>query len=887
MEGQKKNTLNIHGFACHFERPEDFDNSFYRNVYREAYMNVEDIIRQSNMVSGYPGGNSRKNNYYMPLSSLPELPNIITFVGSRGAGKSSVMRSFTESLKDYYRDKKANAGNAPFYTFSEKENILFTCLDCIDGSLMEHGEDIFKTILAQMYQKFTDLESNGEIRKGDDFDFQKRELLKGLEDIYRTVCDIETMEKGHTMSGEAYMNSLQSFSSSQKVRKEFVRLISKFTTLMKYKRHGWIEKSDDHFVVISIDDIDLNINSSFSMLEKINRYCTVPNVIVLLTLDIQQMLAIATRYYYKVVPKADKLLSEQEEDIRRLSVNYLEKVLPISYRIYMPSLNTRDSLNAVVLEKEAESVKKSILGKLYRRTGICFDSQGLKKHFYEPDSMRQLTGIYMLLDSMDKLDKSFLSGAGDELESEEAIEKFKTTFAENYYVLASDVENRMAFEKLNRRSEIKVFQKLAEEDARRAMASAVNFYRDCREKVQQEEAQEKGRRFIKPVSNVSYGELVEAVYDLGRIDNGSYKMMVHCLIAYFSYEFAKKYTLERLEVWEAGRTENKNSPGRQAGAIEQLVNGCVAHDWTNDYLPPVLVGDIANVGTTESSGGSEPKLEKRVGRVERVNLPKVFVFPLQIEDEQRKTDYEKVARIIREVELQCLFFSNITASRTFDEGCPWRFCITDNMSGKRVLAYDNKWREEIQSVTGEFSFLNIINNSMYGSKKLACIEEAIRRDVGINLGICDEDGSFKNEFREILERYSLRKEYEEWEEQFGQGPTMPLPLWWFDFSYNVLKRVRRNQLKKNPKSCKTPEDLFFYTKRFYECMGEQLKQQQDFYASCELNLSDVFRNCPAIKCILNDERGGDNSYTDGKALLTELYSKMINLTAEEPGRENG
>lgn len=881
MEEQKKNTLNIHGFACHFERTEDFNDSFYRNVYKEAYLKVEDIIRQSNWVTDYPGGGWKKS-YYMPLLSLPELPNIITFVGSRGAGKSSVMRSFTESLKDYYRNRKINAEKTAFYTFSEKENILFTCLDCIDGSLMEHGEDIFKTILAQMYQKFTDLESNGEIRKDDDFDFQKRELLKGLEGVYKTVCDIETMEKGHSMSGEAYMNSLQSFSSSQKVRKEFVKLISKFTNLMKYKRYGWTEKSEDHFVVISIDDIDLNINSSFSMLEKINRYCTVPNVIVLLTLDIQQMLAIATRYYYKVVPKADKLLSEQEEDIRRLSVKYLEKVLPISYRIYMPSLNTWDSLGPVILEKESESVKKSILGKLYRRTGICFDSQGLKKHFYEPESMRQLAGIYMLLDSMEKLDKQLLAGMGGKAVTDEELDRFKTTFDENYYILVADVENRIAFEKLNRRSEIKLFQKLSEEDARRAMASAVNFYQNCREREQQEKEQTENRRkFIKPVSNVSYGELVEAIHDLGRINNGSYKMMVHCLIAYFSYEFAKKYFLERLELWEADRKKADTASLERTGAFEMLVGGCVSRNWTKGFLPSVLIGEPENVGTRESSGGFEPKMEKQVGRMQGVNLRSVFEFPLEIEDVQRNTDYSKVARIIREIELQCLFFSNITASRTFDEACPWKFSITDSMSGDRVLAYDNKWKEELQSVTGEFNFLNIINNSMYASEKLAFIEEAIRKDVGRSLGICEENGEFKEEFRKVLEQYSLRKEYEDWEEEFTHGPAMPLPLWWFDLSYNVLKRVRRSQLNKNPKTCRTEKDLYFYTRRFYECMGAQLEQQQAFYESSKLNFADVFYNCPAIKCILYGESSADSLYSAGKNVLIRLYKKLINLPVEE------
>ena len=157
---------------------------------------------------------------------------------------------------------------------------------------------------------------------------------------------------------------------------------------MRYNRYGQSELSGEHYVVIAIDDIDLNIQNSFSMLEKIHRYCTVPNVIVLLTLDIQQMLSIVTRHFYEVAPKVNKLLVAQEQYVRNLSMDYLEKVLPINYRIYMPMMDKN-----VVISKESNDIKKTILRKIYRRTGICFDSQGLKQHFYVPGSIRELTGF--------------------------------------------------------------------------------------------------------------------------------------------------------------------------------------------------------------------------------------------------------------------------------------------------------------------------------------------------------------------------------------------------------------------------------------------------------------------------------------------------------------
>jgi len=36
MENKMTNALKIEGMAYHFERLKDFDNSFYKNVYKEA-----------------------------------------------------------------------------------------------------------------------------------------------------------------------------------------------------------------------------------------------------------------------------------------------------------------------------------------------------------------------------------------------------------------------------------------------------------------------------------------------------------------------------------------------------------------------------------------------------------------------------------------------------------------------------------------------------------------------------------------------------------------------------------------------------------------------------------------------------------------------------------
>lgn len=880
MKREQSNSISICSSGYHFEPQSDFKNSVYKNVYKEAYLRVEDIIRNA--------GEQNNVNRRISAALQADFPNIITFIGTRGVGKTSVMLSFLEALKDYCPDEDRNN---TFYTFKGLGNILFTCLNCIDGSLMEHGEDIFKTILAQMYQKFIDLEKGGDIHKGADFDFRKRELMRELEDVYRTVCEIETMEKNQIMAGEAYMSSLQSFSSSQKVRKDFVKLIGNFTDLMRYNRFGRTIQSDAHYVVIAIDDIDLNIQNSFSMLEKIHRYCTVPNVIVLLTLDVQQILSIVTKHFYEVAPKVNKLLIAQEQYVRNLSMDYLEKVLPVNYRIYMPGVNKK-----VVIQKEKTDVKKSILGKLYRRTGICFDSQGLKRHFYVPSSMRELTGFYLMLESMGKLNKAHLTDAspfsGQTLDNEK-IEEIKNTVEENYSILLADLENRLVLEKVYKREDIDFFRNLVRADIRRAMTSVKEYYHICKIRLNGRKVEFEPDYMPDDADDTSYGDLIKTIYSLGRLQNGLYKPMVHCLIAYFSLALSREYIYEKILYADQEQGNGQNS---EKGMMENIIGGhVVTADWARSLIPQIKVMQEGIQGTGESSGGkSQADTSKDdVGRVDTVRLDKILTIQVPekvLNDAFQKKEYDDLIHILGQMEIMSLFFTNFVG--TPENQRAWKFAIDKAKNGKKTLVYNNAWGEGVWSARADFDVLNVIINSMYATEKLEKVEEALMEAVENyaseeikNLGE-NEKQSALQEIKNELGKYSLKKKYQAWEEKHG-GPTMPLPLWWFDFSYNILKRAVREQKKKNPRAINKAVNMYDYMKDLYVGIGKQLKQQQEFYITDrveeadEIRIVDLFSECPVIEVFL-DEKGQESEETDDEKQRERVQGeeKMVDLRSD-------
>ena len=456
--------LDLGTVGVKYEDFRNFGKSYFKYVYTSAYEMVNNINNQHRKILELqPCGNESRYN---------EIANVLTFVGKRGTGKTSAMLSFMESLKDYDRNLSRCNKNEMFFNF-DHEDVLFTCLDCIDGSLLEKGEDIFQIVLAQMYQKFQQLYKSNQLVQSEEgeFGYQARELQKKLEDLYKKTCALEEMSNSHARAGESYMSGLRTLASSQKLKGEFAKLTEDYLMQMRYKYNSFQEMGKQHFLVITVDDVDLNIQNGFSMLEKIHRYLMLPNIIVLLSIDYQEMLQICMRNFFKVLLKFDSALKNGEEFVRELSVDYLDKVLPINYRIYLPDIN--DGHSHYKINQKAQDTKKFMLGSLYQKSGVIFDSQGLKRHFYEPKSMRVLSDFTMLLDCLD-----VLSWSGEKLSVQDKIEIYNS-YEKNYLILLADLGNRMAFSIIKNDRQRRFFaEKVMKSDVKRAMEMAVNYAAD-------------------------------------------------------------------------------------------------------------------------------------------------------------------------------------------------------------------------------------------------------------------------------------------------------------------------------------------------------------------------------------------------------------------------
>ena len=325
-------------YKIKIENGNEFKGSIFAEVYNNAAKNLCDIIFQSN-----------SNNSYDTYN------NIIAFTGERGKGKSSSMISFRNALLDYKNKSK----HGSFFNFPDFENIkesTFAAIDIIDPSLFRGNESLFEIIVAKMFSKFQELIKKENCGISDE---DRRTLIKLFQQVFDNLKIINSDKK------EIYnLDSLEALSNlaySSNLRKGFSDLVDKYLNVFDDKKS---------FLIIAIDDFDLNISKAYEMLEDIRHFLIQKRIILLIACKIEQLKdsiinEIVKEYRYKLnleqKSKVHNFTSIDERkssriDNRKITTDfeitnefiltelsnkaekYIEKLIPFNHQIFIPSL---------------------------------------------------------------------------------------------------------------------------------------------------------------------------------------------------------------------------------------------------------------------------------------------------------------------------------------------------------------------------------------------------------------------------------------------------------------------------------------------------------------------------------------------------------------------
>lgn len=373
-----------------YENLERIDESVFENVYKEADRTLAKIMDEACQY---------QRNKEKDEQSL----NVISFLGGRGRGKTSAMLSFIynlRNLKNY--DGWSEVGK-------KHPNAQYIILPYIDAAMLAEQEFIIDVILAEMWDRFEEeLENYPPMsRETSCRDDLRRSIKKLFAEVRRAYCVSQEREtKASTSEELPTAGILHELAVSINLRQQMAKLVEEYLCFFGKQDRYCYEENDrtkkEIYLIIPIDDIDMSGKKAHYILEQIRRFLRIPNVIVMLTADIDRLQKACELRF------AD--ICKDERDRQRVISEYLEKVVPYNMRVYLPEL--KENHGKILIQTQArerlqinsENEKDFILEVMLSKCGLYFDGTRKKRHFLQNQTMRSMVNYFEQLIRVDGID---------------------------------------------------------------------------------------------------------------------------------------------------------------------------------------------------------------------------------------------------------------------------------------------------------------------------------------------------------------------------------------------------------------------------------------------------------------------------------------------------
>ena len=177
--------------------------------------------------------------------------------------------------------------------------------------------------------------------------------------------------------------------------------------------------------VISIDDIDLNIEGAYEMTEQIRKYFLSNQCLLMLSLNVDQLIDVISNYLQK------KAVNQSVFDSNNMASMYVTKLIPVGNRIIMPKVYDICNKQLDIYEshqdehpKHYNSIKEAITHLIYIKTRYLFYNSKGGVSPIVPNNLRSLRHLLGMLISME----DFVNNN----ESEKNKHVFKAYFFQNW-----------------------------------------------------------------------------------------------------------------------------------------------------------------------------------------------------------------------------------------------------------------------------------------------------------------------------------------------------------------------------------------------------------------------------------------------------------------------
>lgn len=758
--------------------------------------------------------------YRYSFSRLPDnANNIYAFLGARGSGKTTAINEFGRILKELSEEeeKKWLREVKEALNFEQAiQNLRFVVLDAIDASLLTDKEDFVELVLSQLLAIVEEKRSKIDLYGRQQSFSCAAQLSDAFINAYNSYRNISREEAGREL-GESVTTILKNMPSGPNARWAISQLLTSFFEFVG-KDNG--TKS---YLVIIIDDLDLNIGYGYKLLEQIHKYLADPRIIVLIAADYGQ-LSLICEYYFKNQYSQNQYSQNREEynqdSAVELSREYLLKAIPIANRIYMP--DSREFVKKYVEvkadqekdnkeEDNSRDVKSFVMNKVVEKLGIYYDLNGTKKHFAVPNTVRELVNYNDFLSSLNSI----------EWQDGKVPEEQMHWYDLNHARMNQDITSRMAYQLLSHQQQ-KMFQALIDKNIINRARYAVDLCKNWRENTHVDRTDNGKYR---------YADLIEELYHLGRDDYRD-KELIHCIIAFLTSEMTREY------YHFCAAKDEKDSKK----CLKSFLGNSFGNQWLGEMIPKALFdstkGTIDKWGYIDKTKINLWQLRNKfsVNKQNKGSYEAAIINRLLI-DLKTNRDFEVIGILM-------LFLSGyemLKAQVTLPE-------IRFEIIGDNTMDETTKGRKEMEyrisfettSATFDiFGFIGKEWNDTQIDEISNKIVEKIKRSVREVAG----------KGQEIQEKYAelkklVRGQLSEW----LCDNFLAFPFYSLDMSYNVLKRARKKGIDMEGEV--TKEQIYDTMKRAYGYIAAELYFEEEKYKENSikgLEWFDNFVNSPFIK----------------------------------------
>lgn len=336
--------------------------------------------------------------------------NIIAFCGDRGEGKSSVMMTFVQAIRNYANNER---NQKAFEDYKEIKIVYFSTPIIIDPSLFDETHGILDVILAQIYNKFDQIREKSQIDKI----YKYEEIIAQFQKVYKYVLLINNQKKtlDDEYDYEGDIGRLVRLGDSTNLKRELSVLIDMYLEFTKCGKNA----EDKGRLVIAIDDLDLCSDKVYQMTEEIRKYLILPNVIIVMAIRIEQLEDCICEKNARDYTVSIDYLNDNDrlkKDIIIMSEKYVNKLIPKARRIYLPRIGSFQKLTVKYIDDrngeetviggtdEQQDIIAATRMLIYKKTGIILLPKEMGKDILFPDNLREMVNLIVFLLKMPDAD---------------------------------------------------------------------------------------------------------------------------------------------------------------------------------------------------------------------------------------------------------------------------------------------------------------------------------------------------------------------------------------------------------------------------------------------------------------------------------------------------